>query len=442
MQESQNIEWKENWKDEYLKWICGFANASGGKIIIGKNDKGEIVGLKNSKKLLEDIPNKVRDILGILVDTNLHKTEKGYFLEIIVEPQPYPVNYKGQYHYRSGSTKQELKGTALDKFMLEKKGKKWDDVPIPNVSVNDLKNETFEFFKKRATISKRIDESILTEDNANILENLRLTEKSYLKRAAILLFHPDPGKYVTGASVKIGYFQTDTELVFQDEVNGNLFEQVEKTIEILFTKYIKAIISYEGIHRVETYEYPKDAVREAILNALAHKDYSIGVPTQISVYDDKLMIWNYGQLPEDWTIKNLMQKHSSIPYNPDISNTFFRAGYIEAWGRGTIKIIEQCKEHGLPNPEFKNTGKDFWVVFRKDIYHKEYLKKLKLNERQIKAVLFVKEKGKISNKEYQEICKVSKGTATKELRELIEKFNILERKGNVGAGTFYVISKK
>lgn len=439
MQESQNIEWKENWKDDYLKWICGFANARGGKIIIGKNDKGEIIGLKNSKKLLEDIPNKVRDILGILVDVNFHKTEKGDFLEIIVLPQPFPVNYKGQYHYRSGSTKQELRGAALDKFMLEKKGKKWDGVPVPNVSVNDLKNATFEFFKKRAIISKRIDESILTENNIDILENLRLIEKPYLKRASILLFHPDPEKFVTGAFVKIGYFQSDTELVFQDEVNGNLFEQVEKTIEILFSKYIKAIISYEGIHRVETYEYPKDAVREAILNALAHKDYSIGVPIQISVYEDKLMIWNGGQLPTDWTIENLKQKHSSIPYNPDISNAFFRAGYIEAWGRGTIKIIEQCKEYGLPNPEFENTGKDFWVVFKKDIFNKEYLENLKLNERQVEAVLFVKEKGKISNKEYQKLCAVSKGTATKELRELIEKFNILERKGNVGAGTIYVI---
>ena len=123
MQESQNIEWKENWKDEYLKWICGFANANGGKIIIGKNDKGEIVGLKKSQKLLEDIPNKVRDILGIVVDVNLHKSEKGDYLEIIVENHPFPVNYKGQYHYRSGSTKQELKGAALDKFMLQKKGK-------------------------------------------------------------------------------------------------------------------------------------------------------------------------------------------------------------------------------------------------------------------------------------------------------------------------------
>lgn len=441
MQESQNIEWKENWKDEYLKWICGFANANGGKIIIGKNDKGEIVGLKNSQKLLEDIPNKVRDILGIVVDVNLHKSEKGDYLEIIVENHPFPVNYKGQYHYRSGSTKQELKGAALDKFMLQKKGKKWDGVPVPNVSTDDLKNETFDFFKKRAIISKRIDERILHEKNIDILENLKLTEKSYLKRAAILLFHPDPEKYITGAFIKVGYFQSDTELIFQDEINGNLLEQIEKVIDLLFTKYIKAIISYEGIHRVETYEYPKEAVREAVLNALAHKDYAYGYPIQISVYDDKIMIWNQGKLPDDWTVDKLLQKHSSKPYNPDIANAFFRAGYIEAWGRGTIKIIDQCKEHGLPTPKFENDGNDFWVIFKKNTYNKEDLQKLNLNERQIKAVLFVKEKGKISNKEYQEICEVSKGTATKELRELTDRYNIFKRKGNVGAGTLYVIKE-
>ena len=130
MTENQNIEYKESWRDEYLKWICGFANANGGSIFIGKNDTGKVVGVAGAKKLLEDIPNKVRDILGILVDVNLHQTEEGDFIEIIVESYPYPVNYKGQYHYRSGSTKQELKGAALDKFMLQRKGKRWDGVPV------------------------------------------------------------------------------------------------------------------------------------------------------------------------------------------------------------------------------------------------------------------------------------------------------------------------
>lgn len=309
--ESQNIEFKRTWRDEYLKWICGFANANGGTIYIGKDDTGNVVDLQDAKKLLEEIPNKVRDTMGILVDVNLHQHEQGRFLEIIVERYPYPVNYKGQYHYRSGSTKQELKGAALDKFLLQKKGKQWDGVPVPNISSNDLKQETFEFFRKRAFRSQRIDEESLADSNEHLIENLQLKEDKFLKRAAILLFHPNPEKFITGAYIKIGYFESDSDLRFQDEIHGNLFEQIEKTTELLFTKYIKAIISYEGINRVETFEYPKDAIREALLNAVAHKDYSGGVPIQISSYKDKLMIWNEGQLPENWTIETLLHKHAS-----------------------------------------------------------------------------------------------------------------------------------
>ena len=278
MPESQNIEYKSSWRDEYLKWIGGFANANGGSIFIGKDDTGNVIGIADAKKLLEEIPNKVRDILGILVDVNLHTTTQGDFIEIIVEGYPYPVNYKGQYHYRSGSTKQELKGAALDKFLLQKKGKRWDGVPVPNIIVNNLKQETFEFFRKRATKSQRIEEDILTDTNEHLVENLQLKENGFLKRAAILLFYADPEKFVTGAYIKIGYFETDDDLKFQDEIHGNLFEQIEKSMDLLFTKYIKAAISYEGINRIEKYEYPRDAIREALLNAVAHKDYSGGTP--------------------------------------------------------------------------------------------------------------------------------------------------------------------
>ena len=105
MTENQNTEWKESWRDEYLKWICGFANAQGGKIYIGTDDKGNVIGVQDSKKLLEDIPNKVRDILGIIVDVNLLSQEDKDYIEICVNPSSYPVNDKGEYHYRSGSTK-------------------------------------------------------------------------------------------------------------------------------------------------------------------------------------------------------------------------------------------------------------------------------------------------------------------------------------------------
>ena len=422
------------------KSVCGFANAQGGTLVIGKNDKNEVVGLSNTKRLLEDIPNKIKDILGIIADVNLHQTEQGEYIEIVVEPQLNPVNYKGEYHYRSGSTKQELKGAALDKFLLNKQGKHWDSVLIPNVSVADLKQETFDFFRKRGIKSKRLDDDTLTDSNELLLKNLKLTDKEngYLKRAALLLFHPDPEDYVTGAYIKIGFFESDSDLIYQDEIHGNLFEQVEKTIDLLFTKYIKALISYEGIYRVETYEYPKEAIREAIHNAVAHKDYTGGTPIQISVYKDKIMIWNYGQLPENWTIDTLQEKHSSVPHNPDISNAFFRIGYIEAWGRGIRKMNEQCAEAGLPPPLYYYASSGFWVVFRKDTYNEQSLKELGLNDRQIKAVLYMKENERITNAEYQEINNISKRTAAYELAELVEKYQVLKQFG-ASVGTYYEI---
>ena len=331
---------------------------------------------------------------------------------------------------------QELKGAALDKFLLGKQGKHWDSVPIPNVTIDALKAETFDFFRRKGAKSGRLDDEVLTDSNELLLNNLKLTEDNCLKRAALLLFHPDPEKFVTNAYVKIGYFESDSDLRFQDEVHGNLFEQVEKTMDLLFTKYIKAMISYDGIYRIETFEYPKEAVREALHNAIAHKDYTGATPIQISVYKDKIMIWNFGELPANWTIDTLQKKHSSIPHNPDISNAFFRIGYIEAWGRGIRKMNEQCAAAGLPAPQYYYESSGFWVVFRKDLFNEEDLRAKGLNERQIKAVLFVKDKGRITNKEYQELNQVSKRTATNDLSELVEAFNVFKQQG-ASVSTYY-----
>ncbi len=437
--EHQHTEWKESWHNDYFKWICGFANAQGGTLFIGIDDRGSTKHLDNAKKLLEDLPNQVRDLLGLMVDVNLHTANGDDYLEIVVEAYPFPISLRGKYYYRSGSTLQELKGAALSKFLLQRQGKKWDAVPIPNVTADDLKNDTFEFFRKKATKSKRLEPEDLDETNQELLESLQLylEDEKMLKRAAILLFHPKPEKYVTGAYIKIGYFENEADLMYQDEAHGNLFEQIEKTMDLLFSKYIKALISYEGISRVETYEYPKEAIREALLNAVAHKDYSGGAPIQIKVFKDRLMIWNDGQLPDNWTVSNLLKKHASKPYNPDIANTLFRSGYIESWGRGIEKMMTYCKQAGIPEPNYSFEGSDFLVEFRKDIYHEEYLIELGLNKRQVKAVLFVKEQGKITNKEYQELNNTTDRTARRDLMKLVE-LNVLNKKGEL-KGTYYEI---
>lgn len=438
--EKQDIEWKETWRDEYFKWICGFANAQGGILFIGKDDAGHVKHLAKAKKLLEAIPNQVRELLGLIVDVNLHTENGEDYLEIVVEPYPFPISLRGKYYYRSGSTLQELKGAALTKFLLQRQGKKWDGVPVPNLTADDLKSDTFDFFRKKAAKSKRLEAEDLEGTNQELLESLQLylEDEKMIKRAAVLLFHPKPEKYVTGAFIKIGYFENEADLMYQDEAHGNLFEQIEKTMDLLFSKHIKAFISYEGISRVETYEYPKEAIREALLNAVAHKDYSGGAPIQIKVFKDRLMIWNDGQLPDNWTITNLLKKHASKPYNPDIANTLFRSGYIESWGRGIEKMRNYCLDAGIPKPNYSFEGSDFLVEFRKDIYNEEYLMSLGLNERQIKAVLFVKQNGKITNKEYQELNDTTDRTALRDLERLLE-LDIFKKIGEK-KGTYYEIN--
>lgn len=434
--ESQNIEWKESWQNDYFKWICGFANAQGGTLFIGIDDTGNTKHLDNAKKLLEDLPNQVRDLLGLMVDVNLHTLNGDDYLEIVVEPYPFPISLRGKYYYRSGSTLQELKGAALTKFLLQRQGKKWDGVPIPNVTADDLKNDTFDFFRKKATKSKRLEQEDLDGTNQELLESLQLylEDEKMLKRAAILLFHPKPEKYVTGAYIKIGFFETDDDLKFQDEVKGNLLEQAEKALDLLKTKYTQAFISYQDGSREETFTFPKDAVREALYNAIAHKDYSSGIPIQISVYPNKMIFWNEGQLPENWTVEKLTQKHPSKPHNPDIANAFFRAGYIESWGRGTIKMINACKAHKIAPPVFSNIPPDFQVELIK--YTNNGLTALGLKEELRKIILYIQENGSISNSEVQTVCNVSKATATRYLGELEAEW--VDKIGSTGVGTVYV----
>jgi ATP-dependent DNA helicase RecG len=362
--EKQNIEWKEDWKEEYLRWICGFANAQGGKIYIGKNDDGTVTGITNARKLLEDIPNKVRDVLGIIVDVNL-RVEKGKdYLEIVTLASSYPVNYRGEYHYRTGSTKQLLKGAALTQFLFEKTGITWDSIPIDNLSVDEFWRESFDIFRKQAILSKRMADKVLIMSNEQLLDNLGLIKDGKILKAGMMLLYQRPEKWINGAYIKIGYFENNVEISYMDELHGSLIMQADRVIDLLYTKYLKAKITYDGVTRIETYPFPKPAIREAVYNAIVHKNYATQIPIQISVYHDKLYISNDCILPLGWTVETLMGKHHSKPFNPNIANGFFRAGFIETWGRGIEKICEACKNYGTPLPEYTVYPEDIMIMFK------------------------------------------------------------------------------
>ena len=172
MLESQNIEYKESWRSEYLKWVCGFANAQGGTIYIGIDDAGRVVGVKEIKKLMDDIPNQIQSGLGIIADVNRRTKDGLDYIEIKVNPSTYPVSYHGEYHYRSGSTKQQLQGSALTEFIREKTGYLWDAIPVDNIGVNDLDRNSIDIFRREAIRKKRMEKEDLDITNEELLDHL------------------------------------------------------------------------------------------------------------------------------------------------------------------------------------------------------------------------------------------------------------------------------
>jgi ATP-dependent DNA helicase RecG len=435
MPEHQNIEYKQSWHDDYLKWVCGFSNAQGGIIFIGKDDDGNVVGIADYKKLMDEIPNKIRNSMGIMGEVNLQEEQGKYFIEIITLPYSVPISLRGRYYYRSGSTKQELTGASLNEFLLKKSGKTWDDVIEPRATFDDIDERTIRIYLAASENAGRLPENVglgLPE----LFEKLRLLENGQLKRAAIILFGKDPAKFYPNTFVKIGRFgKDDTDIKFQETEEGNLIILLQAVLDQLNHKFLTRPIEFEGMHRIEKGEYPVPAIREMVLNALVHRNY-MGAPTQIRVYDDKISIWNEGSLPAGLTLAALKRSHSSRPRNPIIADVSFKGGYIDAWGRGTIKILDTCKEADLPEPEMQEQDGGFIITLFKNELTEERLLKLELNDRQMRAVLFVKEKGKINNKDYQKLFSISRETASRDLADLVDK-KIFENSGRKGAGSFF-----
>ena len=220
-------------------------------------------------------------------------------------------------------------------------------------------------------------------------------------------------------------FDTDADLRYQDEVHGSLMIQADSVIDLLYTKYLTAEISYDNITRIEHYPFPKGAVREAVFNALIHQDFSVGVPVQISVYKDKLYISNDCVFPANWTADTLMQKHRSLPHNPDIANTFFRAGFIESWGRGIEKICNLCKEYGIAEPEYTVHPNDIMMMF-------------KANEPVKMVLAVIADNPNLSKEKIAEKIGMSRATVTRALAKLVE-IGAIQRVGSDKSGHWEIV---
>ncbi|MCQ4348111.1 hypothetical protein NGA35_11935 [Pseudomonas stutzeri] len=239
-----------------------------------------------------------------------------------------------------------------DTLPLPDGGGSWDDQPMAQMRLGDLDAAALADFRARTAATE--------EGDAALLEQLQLF---HLKRAAVLLFHPAPEKRLSGAYVRIGRFNREQGLVEQQSVGGPLFAQFERTLARIEAHLQHDPADGSGPRSAAAYPLPLSALREALLNALVHKDYASGIPIQIRLHDDRISLWNPARLVQGWNVASLRSRHLSRPGNPDIANAFQRAGLIEAWGLGIDRLFAACRAHGVVEPLLRHEQDGLWLEF-------------------------------------------------------------------------------
>ena len=436
--EQKDRDYKEKFGDRVLKDLSAFANTEGGSVIIGVSKTGKIKGINLSNKELERLTEKIVGKLVIHPDIEIEKIKGKKILKISVQKSRIPVSFDGKYFERVGNTTREMKPERLRQFFL--KGTNWDSIINEDAKFNEIDEETVKMFIRMGRAKGRLRVFDENTDIKTLFEHLKLSNKDKLTNAAIILFGKDPQKYFLNAALRVIRLKNEITPIGDRLIDGNLFRQVVEGEEAI-KNFLGVRYEIKKLVREEIWDYPLPAIREALINALIHRDYfRWNVQTQIKVFDDYIWFYNIGGLPEGITLDQLKEPHSSVPRNPLIVHIFYLAGLIEEMGTGIERIMEAMSRAGLPEPEFKEEMGGFSVYFRKDIYTEEYLRKMGLNERQIKAVMYVKEKGKITNREYQGITGISRQMATIDLKQLVEK-GVLIKTGKAGAGIAYQLPK-
>ncbi len=440
LQESETLEFKRQWTDRALEDLAAFANTRGGTLLVGIREDGEVVGAKVDDREIQRIANLIAAHLGITPSIRVVELEGRPVLEIRVDPVRGVVSYGGRYLRRVGTTNRDFAPDELARHLLERSGRTWDGLPS-GWTLDEVEPEALENFARLARAKLPYLDAKNPEQT---LQNLELLSDGSLTNAGVLLFGKRPQRLFPQAQVRIGIFRGN-QILDSHDFKGTLWEQLEGAME-RFRQVLKVRFeikveeaTLEGLQRKEVWEYPLEALREALINALIHRDYTIPADIQIKIHEDRLEIWNAGELPPPLRPDDLRGPHRSVLRNPLIAQAFYFAGLIERWGTGTTRIIELCRQQGLPEPEFQHQQGGFLVTFSKDPYTPERLRALGLNERQIQAVLYVKEHGKITNREFRALTGISDEGARLDLKRLVE-LGILEPRGK-GRSVYYALRR-
>jgi len=440
--ESQKTEFKTSLSlsKEIGHTICAFANTLGGNILVGISDKQKIIGLDVGKNTLENLANWIKQNTDpqIYPEIKVYKLNRKNIIKISVKQSiEKPAFFKTHAFQRVGKTNQRISAGKIRELAKQEKIKlHWDERVCKRVGLADIDKEKVRWFLKKAKQERRleIDPKMLIKQ---ALEKLELARNSRLTNAAILLFGKNPQKFFMQAETRCARFKGIKPLKFIDMkvFAGNIIDQRDDAIEFV-KDHIRLQAEIIGMERVETWEYPIEAIREAVTNAICHRNYEISANIQIRIFDDRVEIWGCGSVPEPLTVEALKGEHKSILRNSLVGKCLFLIKFIEQWGTGTNRIINSCLRHGLPEPIFKELSGDLVVILRKYHITEEILERL--SERQRKIMEYLREHKKINRKECMTLLNTSKDTVYRDLSEL-KKNGIITRVGQ-GKNIYYIFA--
>ena len=440
--EIETVEFKVSFDKETLETAVAFANTRGGIILIGVSDNGDIKGIQIGKETLKDWSNQISQATEprIIPEVEIEEIDRKKIAVIWIKEFPIkPVSMKGRCFRRVKNSNRVMQPHEIAEMHFHSTGMSWDRLSVTNASLIDIDIEKVKKYIEGTRDAGRRKISS-TEKPLEVLEKLELIKDRKPTWAAILLFHKHPQKFLSQAMIHCGKFKEETIVVDDRMIEGPIIEQIEEAMDFIRKNINVKFVMTGKPAREEVWDYPLEALREAVINAVCHRDYTAPSNTEVRIRDDELIIWNPGGLPLGLTVEDLYKPHPSVLRNKGIGGIFYDMGLIEQWGSGIDKMRKACEKAGIPEPKFEE-HQGFRVIFRKDIYTEEYLQKIGLNERQIKAVIYVKAKEKITNKEYQQLTNVSKPMATIDLKALVEK-RIFIKLGVTGRGTEYVLVKQ
>ena len=444
--ENETVEFKESFSEGVIISLASFANTNGGKILIGIKDNGEIKGITNNAPETDAFLNKMTDKLGINPSVEIFETEGKKILEINIAKSSLPVSCGGKYYKRVGSTNREMKSDELSRFF--RKQIYWDSLINEKAHIDDIDTESVKKFVKMGIKSGRLIETVVNDSVEDIFVRLKMIEKGKLTNAAVILFGKDPQKYYINAILRIGRFKTPTIITGDKFVTGNLIQQVEEAEEQIKSFInVRYSITDKSFLRENIWDYPLEAIREMLYNAVVHRDYfQYGTQTQIKIFEESIWSYNPGELLEDLTPEKLKDTHSSIARNPLIAHAFYVAGFIEQYGSGIERMTAALIKQEQPEPIIETLGTGFVLIIKKAStppMTPPMTTPITPPMTQLERNIFdiIKENSVVSMTEIAEKLNISRDTV-KEYINKLKKKEIIRRVGTTKSGYWEIIENE